>query len=128
MRRRRLIGVYRGLLMSIWMPWLRFEVMSAAAGRGGSAKTGTGGAATPANEPDGLGSTTPPHGFVARAPTGANHFAVGCLDDCVPLCKAARGSNAGCCNRSRLTRHASRPNGWEPMRERPAAPETARQA
>src|SRR4030088_454318 len=24
MRRRRLIGVYRGLLMSIWMPWLRF--------------------------------------------------------------------------------------------------------
>jgi hypothetical protein len=38
MRRRRLIGVYRGLLMSIWMPWLRFEVMSAAAARGGSTK------------------------------------------------------------------------------------------
>src|SRR5215471_1099786 len=38
MRRRRLIGVYRGLLMSIWMPWLRFEVMSAAAARGGSTR------------------------------------------------------------------------------------------
>src|SRR6185436_2458154 len=25
MRRRRLIGVYRGLLMAIWMPWLRFD-------------------------------------------------------------------------------------------------------
>src|SRR6476620_3160412 len=39
MRRRRLIGVYRGLLMSIWMPWLRFDVMSAAAARGGATKS-----------------------------------------------------------------------------------------
>jgi len=31
--------VYRGLLMSIWMPWLRFDLMSAAAARGGATKS-----------------------------------------------------------------------------------------
>src|SRR5262249_26076449 len=68
MRRRRLIGVYRGLLMSIWMPWLRFKVMSAAAARGGSTKKRTFDASTPAHYPIGLRSTIAPNGFVALAP------------------------------------------------------------
>src|SRR5215468_4358703 len=126
MRRRRLIGVYRGLLMSIWMPWLRFRGDV----RGDGAWRLNGNVNMRRVHTGKLADRAVQHNraewFCCARPAGANHFVIGCLDDCVPLCKAARGSalhvepveiDAACSE-----------NAWEPMRERPAAPETARQA
>jgi len=82
--------------MSIWMPWLRFEVMSRGYGAWrlnanvNMRRVHTGKLA------DRAAQHNRAEWFCCARPAGANHFVIGCLDDCVPLCKAARGSNAAC--------------------------------
>src|SRR5512133_3712008 len=83
MRRRRLIGVYRGL--SIWRPWLRFEVMSAATARGGSTKTRPRRKVADRGDQHNRGEQ-----FCRGCSTGGANQFFGCLDHRVPLCKAAR--------------------------------------
>src|SRR6476661_4374809 len=133
MRRRRLIGVYRGLLMSIWMPWLRFDFDV----RGGGAwrrdkkslnmrRVHMGKLADRAAQHNRVKVV-----FVVRASARRIVAAVGCFDPCRPLCKAALVPSwiaylntiearvgATCVPAKRIGTRSRR-------RERPAAPETA---
>src|SRR3954462_14477567 len=92
MRRRRLIGVYRGLLKSIEVPWLQcgIEVRGGETGRRNTPQNGIGRLSVHTqNLTDRLGQYNrhKPTSFRAQRQLSA---AVDCLDRLDPLCKARR--------------------------------------
>src|SRR6476469_1031770 len=118
MRRRRLIGVYRGLLMSIWMPWLRFDVMSAAAARGGATKSLNMRRVHMAKLADHAAQHNRVKSFCCACPKAGESFRRS-----VALTMVARYARPhvshrwmDVCRRSTLDlmQHTFRPNGWGP--------------